>query len=725
MRRIVLAVGIFLLAILIFVRGLDPLPVRELRETYFDYLQTLSPREYVPLPVRVVDVDEASLEQYGQWPWPRDRFAEMTEKLTNYGAAVIIFDVIFAEPDRMSPSSLVSRFSNLQANLDQQEIEALASLDTDAMFADAIAQSRVVLGIALSKGVTTELRRSKAGFVEIGDQPGLGAPYLRTPTPILPVLTNAAAGIGAVSVNPLDGSTIVRTVPLIWTSDAGYYPSLSLEALRVAFGASTYVLQGAANIPRFLETVNLSDLSIPTLPDGQLWVHYRHESPELYVSAKDVLAEGYDPVLADKLQGNIVFVGTSAAGLLDIRTTALREPVPGVSIHAQMVEQILLQDFLVRNDFVEALEILTFVLLGVIVLGVMAWFGPLASISAGMLTAIVVLGGSWFAFVQLQILFDATFALVGGFLAFSGLAAYQFIVADRDKRMIRKSFSHYVAPGVLDQIESSGHKVELGGINREVSLMFCDIRNFTPLTETVTADQMVSLLNNLFTKLGGKILAQSGTIDKFIGDAIMAFWNAPVLAENHRELAANAAIDMRSALVDFNAEHDHKPVSCAIGVNTGIACVGNIGSLDRFNYSAIGDTVNVASRIETACRQVDYDILITESMRAGLENFATLEAGYLGLKGKSMRIETHILIGRKAVKESEAFQKLEPLHRQLVREFARTGQLDEARLEECRTLALAIEPGLETFYKKLPERAADFAELLNEKENLGETVPIE
>ncbi len=333
MRRIVLAVGIFLLAILIFVRGLDPLPVRELRETYFDYLQTLSPREYVPLPVRVVDVDEASLEQYGQWPWPRDRFAEMTEKLTNYGAAVIIFDVIFAEPDRMSPSSLVSRFSNLQANLDQQEIEALASLDTDAMFADAIAQSRVVLGIALSKGVTTELQRSKAGFVEIGDQPGLGAPYLRTPTPILPVLTNAAAGIGAVSVNPLDGSTIVRTVPLIWTSDAGYYPSLSLEALRVAFGASTYVLQGAANIPGFLETVNLSDLSIPTLPDGQLWVHYRHESPELYVSAKDVLAEGYDPVLADKLQGNIVFVGTSAAGLLDIRTTALREPVPGVSIH--------------------------------------------------------------------------------------------------------------------------------------------------------------------------------------------------------------------------------------------------------------------------------------------------------------------------------------------------------------------------------------------------------
>jgi adenylate cyclase len=725
MRRIVLAVGIFLLAALIFVRGLDPLPVRELRENYFDYLQTLGPRDYVPLPVRVVDVDEKSLEELGQWPWPRDRFAELTDKLTNYGAAVIIFDVLFAEPDRMSPSSLVSRFSDLQTNLDQAEIEALTSLDTDKMFAEAIAQSRVVLGIALSKDVTVEPQRSKAGFVEIGNQPGLGAPYLQAPTPILPVLMEAATGIGAVSVNPFDGSFLVRKVPLIWSSDAGYYPSLSLEALRVAFGASTYVLQGAADIPGYLETVNLSDLSIPTLPDGQLWVHYRHESPELYVSAKDVLAEGYDPALADKLEGNIVFVGTSAAGLVDIRTTALRESVPGVSIHAQMVEQILLQDFLVRNDLIEALEILTFVVLGVIVLGVMAWFGPLASISAGMVTAIVVLGGSWIAFARFQILFDATFALVGGFLAFSGLAAYQFIVADRDKRKIRKSFSHYVAPGVLDQIERDGHQVELGGINREVSLMFCDIRNFTPLTETVTADQMVSLLNNLFTKLGSKILAQSGTIDKFIGDAIMAFWNAPVETENHRELAALAAINMRSALVDFNSEHDHKPVACAIGINTGIACVGNIGSLDRFNYSAIGDTVNVAARIETACRQVDYDILITESMRAGLEDFATLEAGYLGLKGKSMRIQTHILIGDKTMKGSAAFQKLGQIHRSLIREFARTGQIDIEHLEECHTLAMAIEPGLESFYRKLPERAADFAEILNEKENLVEATLID
>ncbi len=725
MRRIVLAVGIFLLAILIVVRGLDPLPVRELRETYFDYLQTLSPREYLPLPVRVVDVDEKSLEQIGQWPWPRDRFAELTDKLTDYGAAVIIFDVLFAEPDRMSPSSLVSRFTDIQKDLSQTEIEALTSLDTDVMFADAIAQTRVVLGIALSKDVTVEPQRAKAGFVEIGNQPGLGAPYLQAPTPILPVLMEAASGIGGVSVNPLDGSIYVRKVPLIWNSDAGYYPSLSLEALRVAFGASTFVLQGAADIPGYLETVNIADLSIPTLPDGQLWVRYRKESPELYVSAKDVLAEGFDPALAEKLQGNIVFVGTSAAGLLDIRTTALREPVPGVSIHAQMVEQILLQDFLVRNDLVEALEILTFVILGVIVLGVMAWFGPLASISAGMLTAVIVLGGSWFAFIRLHILFDATFALVGGFLAFSGLAAYQFIVADRDKRMIRKSFSHYVAPGVLDQIESSGHRVELGGINREVSLMFCDIRNFTPLTETVTADQMVSLLNNLFTKLGGKILAQSGTIDKFIGDAIMAFWNAPVEAENHRELAAIAAIDMRSALVDFNSEHDHKPVSCAIGINAGIACVGNIGSRDRFNYSAIGDTVNVASRIETACRQVDYDILITESMREGLEAFATLEAGYLGLKGKSMRIQTHILIGDKKLKESEGFKKLEPLHRKLIRDFAKTGQIDATRHAECSALAVSIEPGLATFYAKLPERGADFAELLNEKENLGEPALIE
>ncbi len=239
--------------------------------------------------------------------------------------------------------------------------------------------------------------------------------------------------------------------------------------------------------------------------------------------------------------------------------------------------------------------------------------------------------------------------------------------------------------------------------------MFCDIRNFTPLSEGIKADAMVKLLNNLFTKLGGQILDRNGTIDKFIGDAVMAFWNAPVEVDNHRELAAMAALDMRRALVSFNSEDDHPPVAVAIGINAGIACVGNIGSRDRFNYSAIGDTVNVAARIEAACRQVEYDILLTDTMAEGVTHMATLASGNLVLKGKSSRLATAILVGDERLATTADFRRLAEMHEKLVSGFAQSGNIDQELREACLKLGVQIEPGLRAFYEKIAQRAADFA----------------
>ena len=721
MNKIVLAVGIILLTGLTLVRGADPEPVSALREFYFDYVQRLKPREYTELPVRVVDIDEASLAQLGQWPWPRDRLAQLVHRLSDYGAAVIVFDVLFAEPDRMSPAALAKHLIEMDMVISEAGLDQLKTVDTDQIFAQAISTNPVVLGVARAARVGGAPDPAKSGFAEIGAQPSLGLANLGSTSPLLPELYAAASGVGSISVNPVGQTELIRKVPLIWQSETGLQPGLALEALRLALGESTVILVGLPDVLGYVERLRIGDLDIPTTPDGQLWIRYRLDHPDLYVSAAKVLADTTDPALTKALSGNIVLIGTSAAGLLDIRTTALGQGVPGVSIHAQVIEQILLGDYLIRDDLIVALEIFAFIVLGLIVLAVMAWTGaPVLSMLTGAILGASVLGGSWYAFANFGVLFDATFPVIGGFMAFSGIAAYQYIVADRDKRMIRSTFAHYVAPSILDQIERSGHTLGLGGVDRTVTVMFCDIRNFTPLSETMSAPELVTLLNELFTELGAQILAENGTIDKFIGDAIMAFWNAPVESEHHRSHAASAALKMRTALEKFNINDDRAPISTAIGISSGLACVGNIGSKERFNYSVVGDTVNVAARIETSCRYVGYDILLSDTAAdGGVAEMAVLEAGELALKGKSERTNSFALVGDRALAETQGFATLKVAHNALIDDIRSGSRPDPAQIAHCRLLAQSVEPGLTTFYDRISERAEDFRALDRTQTKVG------
>ncbi len=708
MNKTVFAIGVVLLFGLTALRAIDPAPAQALRDVYFDTLQRLSPRVGTDLPVRVVDIDEASLQKLGQWPWPRDLLADLVDRIAAYGAAAIVFDVLFPEPDRMSPARVASDLAARGLLAPGVTDADLAALDNDQRFARAIATGQVVLGTAASTDGGAAGLSSKAGFVEVGSTPSEGLLVLGAMVPILPPLLDAAAGIGVVNISPFDAATVVRRVPLVWRGTEGLLPTLALEALRVATGDSTMVVVGAPDLAGSVNAVRLGEAEIPTTADGQIWVRYRPDSADLYVPAHAVLAGGQDPAVQAALEGNIVFIGTSAAGLLDIHTTALGENVPGVSIHAQVLEQILQGDFLRRGSLVEALEILVFLTLGLIVVGVMSVSGPIASMLAGMLAAALSAGGSWLAFRDHGILFDATFPMVGGFLTFAGLSAYQFVIADRDKRMIRRSFSHYVAPSVLSQIERSGHRLELGGVTQTVTVMFSDIRGFTPLSETMPAHALVELLNRLFTELGDEILRESGTIDKFIGDAIMAFWNAPLEMSDHPARACAAALGMRAALVRFNAAGAAPlPVAVALGIATGEVCVGNIGSRDRFNYTVVGETVNLAARIEAGCRTVDYDILVARDAALATPDMAFLEAGRLVLKGVSERTAACILVGGPTMAASVAFAALRAAHGGLLAALAEGGDAD-GLLAECRALAVALEPGLASFYDRIPLRAGDF-----------------
>ena len=336
--------------------------------------------------------------------------------------------------------------------------------------------------------------------------------------------------------------------------------------------------------------------------------------------------------------------------------------------------------------------------------------GPIWSFVTGFFSAFIVVIASWVAYATQGILFDATFPLVGGFLAFATVAGYQFVITDYDKRQIRLSFSKYVAPTVLEQIEKSRYQLELGGITKPVTVMFCDIRDFTTLSETVEASDLVALLNGLFDKLSFEILDQEGTIDKFIGDSVMAFWNAPIETPDHAARACRAAIQMRTAIKDFNQSKPGSPIRIAIGINSGNACVGNIGSRKRFDYSVIGDTVNVASRVETTCRHVGFDIVATARTVQMAPDIACLYSGIVDLKGKTDLTRIFIILGDSTFAQSDHFKKLKTDHDLLVK--AISSGLDQAaiarRLDICMSHARDAGVDLVEFYQKIPGRYDDF-----------------
>ncbi len=710
-RQILL--GIAVLAALVWVRIEDPPLMQELRLAYFDTLQRLAPREYEPAPVRVVDIDEASLARVGQWPWPRDILADLVVNLQAQGAAVVVFDVLFAEADRFSPAQLLGRNTLSDLRLPDGIRNSLQDIDYDERFAASFQAAPVVLGTAKRPGLGAVQQRSAVDVIEFGTDLITSLPKIGDTTPIVPVLRNAAAGIGSIDISPQSDASRIRTVPLLWQTDQGALPGIAIEALRVAFGEEAVVLWGDEIAVGVVDAVGVGQIDVPTRADGQFWMHFRHDAPELYVSAKDVLqADPADAALREKLEGHIVFVGTSAAGLLDIRTTALGEAVAGVSIHAQLVEQILLGKFLKRSDIVGAAEVLLLIFVGLLVGYRMVRSGPAVSFATGFGCALVTAGASWIAFTQYSLLLDASFPLIGGFIAFAIVAGYQFIVADRDKRELRRSFSRYVAPTVLQQIEDSGYALELGGEIRPASVLFCDIRDFTPISERYSAVELVSFLNALFDRLSAAVLRKQGTIDKFIGDSVMAFWNAPLPVEDHPARAVEAALEMRSAVARFNRKNrEDPPVRIAIGVATGEVCVGNIGSADRFDYSVIGDTVNVAARLEAACREVGCDILISEATRAQSEAFAYLYAGALELKGVSQQFRAWIVCGDADVAQQLEFRELSDALEAW--QIALSQGASEPELAEIIARAAAaaqgLDPGIQDFVGNLMARRAAYA----------------
>ncbi|MBR0798642.1 adenylate/guanylate cyclase domain-containing protein [Bradyrhizobium jicamae] len=643
----------------------DPAPVEELRVRVFDAFQRFEPRQKTIHPVTIVDIDEKSLAKLGQWPWPRTAIADIIINLTNLGAVAIGFDVVFSEPDRLNPDKVAAQMRFI----DEVTRKRLRELPTnDEILSNAIRRSRVVLGETGLAQVRSELDETlpTTGFATLGEP---AEPFLYQFAGLLrnvPVLERAAAGRGLFTIKT-ERDGIVRRVPMVMRAQGMMMPSLSLEILRIVTGTQTVLIKSDKG---GVKSIALRGLEIPTDRNGQLWVHFARQDPSIYVSASDVL-EGTVPV--DKISGKLVLIGTSAVGLNDIKTTPASSAMPGVEIHAQLLESALTGAVVQQPSYGIVLEFLGAIIMGLLVIAFAPRFGPVTLVTVGGMFASVLVGTSWFFFKEHRLLIDFTYPLMSTTAIYLTLIFASFVREQQQRRQIRSQFVQYMSPALVEQLALSPEKLVLGGEEREMTIMFSDMRGFTSISETYKSDPqgLTALMNRFLTPLSNAILARKGTIDKYMGDAIMAFWNAPLDDRDHQLNACEAALDMLERVDRLNQTreeeakeggHIYVPLNIGVGLNTGPCVVGNMGSDVRFDYSVFGDSVNLASRLEGQSKEYGFPIIVgSKTALAVKEKFAILELDFIMVKGKKEPEVIYAIAGREDVAASGRFQRLRNL----------------------------------------------------------------
>ena len=730
--RLYLPFVVLLLGAALVVRVVDPFFVYGLRLLAFDWYQRLNHQSYDPeTPVRIVDIDERSLAMIGQWPWPRTIMRDVLLELTGKEAAAVGFDVLFVEPDRLSIEEIAKRLPAPQASALMQQ--AAEERTNDQAFADALRDTPSVLGISLTNGSTASPPR-KAGFVIAGDDPHQFIPAFSGATGDLAALETAAKGVGAINWQP-DRDQIVRRVPLLYRVAAELVPSLSAEVLRVAQGASTYLLKAAnaSGETAFgrntgLNHLKIGDVEIPTDADGGIFVSFRPSNPASYIPAWKVLS---GEVPQDDIAGRLILVGTSAPGLLDLRATPLNSAIPGVEVHAQVLEHILAGRSLVRPDYALALEESILILLGLLLAMILPRITAAWAAVSGLLTIGAVLIGGWLAFRVWGLLIDTAYPALALGCMTAALTFYVYRGAEIQRTAIRSAFSHYLAPQVIEEIIADPQKLELGGEVRKLTLMFCDVRNFTSISEQLTAAELTRFVNELLTPLSEAILNHRGTVDKYMGDAIMAFWNAPLDDPQHADHACEAALEMMAKLKTLNqqlaqqniSQRMFQEVKIGIGINTGECCVGNFGSSIRFDYSAIGDEVNVTSRLEGLSKIYGVASVVGErTLAQAKRKFPVLELDNVVVKGRERATRIYTLL-QILGEDLGQLKSLQYKHKEFLEAY-RTQQWDEAEraLVACKEVGIGR---LETYYGLFASRITALRETALPRDWNGSFVMIE
>ena len=522
----------------------------------------------------------------------------------------------------------------------------------------------------------------------------------------IPQLEDAASGRGMITVKP-DSDGVVRRVPAVLNVNGNIYPSLVIEMFRVATGQKAYAVRSNKT---GIESVIIKPNRVPTDANGRIWVYFSpHAREKRYVSAADVI-NGTVPV--SRIQNKLVLVGTSATGMLDIRVTPVDDNLPGVEVHANMIETILAGAHLSRPADSLGKEIVAALVAGLLMIILVPLIG--AGWTLGLLAVLfaALVGTSWYTFTGERELIDITYPGISTFLLYSLFTYTSYSKTAAERKQVRGAFSQYLSPALLAQLADEPDRLALGGEMKDMTFLFADVRGFTTISEQFKEDPqgLTSLINRFLTPMTDMILSRRGTIDKYMGDCIMAFWNAPLDDDDHARHACDSALAMMGALAPVNESikteseaegRPYYPINIGIGVNSGEVVVGNMGSDQRFDYSVLGDAVNLASRLEGQSKNYGVHIVIGEDTYARVQDLAVIELDLIAVKGKTEAVRIFTLLGDADLKASSEHQTLAARHGDMIKAY-RSQEWGTARslIKECRTL----DGSLETLYELYEER---------------------
>ncbi len=668
----------------------------------------------------IIDIDERSLTAEGRWPWGRDKLAELVRRaFEDYKVALLGFDIVFAEPDTSSGLNVLDGLADSAFDGDpnyRATLERLRpSLSYDARFADTLGRFPVVLGYYFNFTAAAGDAIARIGtlppptFVK-GTFTGKNVTFRSADgygANLEGLQTRALSG-GHFNPQP-DVDGVVRRVPMLIEFDGAYYGSLSLEMARQALG-------GIEITPRFerplfsttayagLEWLDIGRYAVPVDRHVQTLVPYRGRKGSFpYVSATDILNGSADAALLD---GAIVLVGTTAPGLLDLRATPVGEAYPGVEVHANLIAGILDGRILQLPEYTLGAEVVLLILFGL----AMALVAPLLSPLAAMLTA----GGLLSAYVLFnltvwtgaQLVLPVASGVLMLLAMFMVNMTYGYFVETRGKRQLTGLFGHYVPPELVDEMSKHPEAYSLDAESREMTVLFSDVRGFTTISEGLSPKDLSALMNQFLTPMTRVIHEHRGTIDKYMGDAVMAFWGAPLPDVEHARHALQAGLGMLARVEQINrdfAQRGWPPIQIGIGINTGPMSVGNMGSEFRMAYTVLGDAVNLGSRLEGLTKGYGVSLIVSEATRAAVPEYAYREIDRVRVKGKDRPITIYEPLGLRDRIDSKWKDELK-----LYREALRLYRAREWDMAEMNFLNLSRSSRSPELYRVYAERIAQY-----------------
>jgi len=590
--------AIITLLLILTIRVYDPKFIESVRLRYFDTL--ITSKTATQNNIYTVNIDEKSLEQYGQWPFPRDVYGNIIKDLYKRKAGLVVFNVLMPEPDRNGK---------------------------DAVLAEVMKNHPVVLSNVPAQQTKNEPKVPGSAV--------LGPEHLNTivryPGMIanIPLLENSAVGVGTTNTFPeIDG--VNRRLPLIVSVDGKLYPNLVMETLRVATNNSTFQVKLNAN---GVEKMRLpGDIGIiDTDSLGRIWIDWSQKNQSVSLSN-----------LPEDFKGSIVIVGTSAAGIGNPVATAIG-PVWPQDLQAAVIGTMINKVNIKRPDWSEGAEVISLVILSLLLLILSRWV--YVGIVTGVVMIISIVPLSKYFYIHNLWLLDATLIIVGLVLVMLHAYGIKFISEYLQKQQIKKQFEHYLEPKMVKRLQENPELLKLGGETKELTFLFCDIRGFTPISEKYQSNPqgLTVVINKFLTPMTEIIMKNEGTIDKYMGDCIMAFWNAPLDCTNHKEMAVKSALEMIDKLKELNDSGEFgDKLNIGIGINSGKAVVGNMGSNQRFDYSVLGDAVNLASRLEGVSKNYDATLVVGEDTYKDISNqFNFSKLDDVQVKGKSNMVSIY------------------------------------------------------------------------------------